>query len=102
LHLIGQVNTSALAWLPNCAGAVIVLALIGGLGWYALRQVEERAREGSGSEGTELAEKTATPLVQTQEELVEHQDKTRTAGEEERSPASKEERPISKEGSLFS
>ncbi len=39
LQHIGQVITNALAWLPNWAGAVILLALIGGLAWYALRQV---------------------------------------------------------------
>ncbi len=102
LQHVGQVITNALAWLPNWAGAVILLALIGVLAWYALRQVGARASEGNGSEGTEVAQKTATPLVQTQEEPVEHQDNTHTAGEEERSHASKEERPISKEGSLFS
>jgi thiol:disulfide interchange protein len=97
LQHIGQVLTSALAWLPNWAGAVILLAIIGILAWYALRQVGARA-----SEGTELTQETETPLVQTQEEPVEHQDNTHAAGEEERSPASTEERPISKEGSLFS
>ncbi len=39
LQHIGQVITNALAWLPNWAGVVILLALIGGLAWYALRQV---------------------------------------------------------------
>src|SRR6266566_232749 len=39
LQHIGQVISNALAWLPNWAGAVILLALIGGLAWYALRQV---------------------------------------------------------------
>src|SRR6266702_4884339 len=39
LQHIVQVITNALAWLPIWAGAVILLALIGGLAWSALRQV---------------------------------------------------------------
>src|SRR5216684_8149450 len=50
----------------NLASVVILLALIGGLAWYALRQVAARASEGNGSEGTESAQETETPLVQTQ------------------------------------
>src|SRR5712691_4628431 len=102
LQHVGQVITKALAWLPNWAGVVILLALIGGLAWYALRQVGARAEESEEREETKPLQETATPLVQTQEEPVEHQDSTQTAGEEERSHASKEEHPISKEGSLFS
>jgi hypothetical protein len=103
LQHIGQVITSALAWLPNWAGAVILFALIGGLAWYALRQVGARANQGEEREETEPIRETETPLVQIQqEEPVEHQDNTHTTGEEKHSPASKEERPISKEGSLFS
>jgi cytochrome c-type biogenesis protein len=101
LQHIGQVITNALTWLPNWAGALIVLALIGGLAWYALRQVGARRGENDGSEGIESLRATETLLVQTQEEPVEHQDSTQTAGEEKRSRASTEERSTSKEGSLF-
>jgi hypothetical protein len=102
LQHVGQVITNALAWLPNWASVVILLALIGGLAWYALRQIGAHADEGDGSEGTESARETETPLVQTQEEPVEHQESTHTAGEEEHYHASKEEHRASKEGSLFS
>jgi cytochrome c biogenesis protein CcdA len=102
LQHVGRVITNALAWLPNWAGALILLALIGGLAWYALRQIGAHADEGDGSEGTESARETETPLVQTQEEPVEHQESTHTAGEEEHYHASKEEHRASKEGSLFS
>src|SRR6266852_8533434 len=90
LQHVGQVITNALAWLPNWGGAVILLALIGGLAWYAFRQIGAHADEGDGSEGTESARETETPLVQTQEEPVEHQESTHTAGEEEHYHASKE------------
>src|SRR5713101_302437 len=93
LQHVGQVITSALAWLPNWAGAVILLVLIGGLAWYALRQVGARADEGEESEGTELLRETEIPIVHTQEEPVEHQDSTHRAEEEEQH--------ASKEGSLF-
>src|SRR6266849_2058756 len=102
LQHVGQVITNTLTWLPNWAGAAILLALIGGLAWYALRQIGAHADEGDGSEGTESARETETPLVQTQEEPVEHQESTHTAGAEEHYHASKEEHRASKEGSLFS
>ncbi len=102
LQHAGRVITNALTWLPNWAGAAILLALIGGLAWYALRQIGAHADEGDGSEGTESARETETPLVQTQEEPVEHQESTHTAGAEEHYHASKEEHRASKEGSLFS
>ena len=66
----GQVITNALSWLPNWAGAVIVLALVGLLSWYALRQVgagsnnDEEAKEALGEETKEE--------VAMQEETVEH------------------------------
>jgi cytochrome c biogenesis protein CcdA len=94
LQHVGQVITNDIAWLPNWAGVVILLALIGGLGWYALKQVGSRADEGEEPEGTASSRETETPLVQTQEESVEHQDSEKQAGEEEQDP--------SKEGSLFS
>lgn len=94
LQHVGQVITNALAWLPNWAGAVILLALIGGLAWYALRQVGSRTDEGEESEATKVSRETAIPIVHTQEEPVEHQ--VSTYGAEE------EEHHVSKEGSLFS
>ncbi len=100
LQHIGRVITNALIWLPNWAGAAILLAVIGGLALYALRQVGTRAD--ASEEGTELSRETETPLVQTQEEPVEHQESTHTAGEEGHYHASKEGHRASKEGSLFS
>jgi cytochrome c-type biogenesis protein len=63
----GQVITNALSWLPNWAGAVIVLTLVGLLSWYALRQV------GAGSNNDEeaLGEETKEEVAM-QEETVEH------------------------------
>jgi len=66
----GQVITNALSWLPNWVGAVIILALVGLLSWYALRQVgvgannDEEAKEALGEETKEE--------VAMQEETVEH------------------------------
>ncbi len=100
LQHIGRVITNALIWLPNWAGAAILLAVIGGLALYALRQVGTRAD--ASEEGTELSRETETPLVQTQEEPVEHQESTHTTGEEGHYHTSKEEHRASKEGSLFS
>ncbi len=94
LQHVGQVITNALAWLPNWAGAVILLALIGGLAWYALRQVGTRSDEGEESEGTDVSRETAIPIVHTQEEPVEHQVSTHRAEEEEHH--------ASKEGSFSS
>ena len=94
LQHVGQVITNALSWLPNRAGAVILLALIGGLGWYALRQVGARTDEGEEREGTASSRETEVPIVHTQEEPVEYQNSENRAGEEEHH--------ASKEGSLFS
>src|SRR5258707_3853884 len=102
LQHVGRVITNALAWLPNWAGALILLALIGGLAWYALRQIGARTNESEEHEGTELSRATTIPIVQIQEEPVEHQASTHTAGEEGHYHASKEEHRASKEGSLFS
>jgi len=41
----GQVITNALSWIPNWAGAVIFLALLGLLAWYALWQLGRGARD---------------------------------------------------------
>src|SRR6266849_5398392 len=35
----GQVITNALSWIPNWAAIILFLVLLGGLFWYALRQV---------------------------------------------------------------
>src|SRR5712692_2348475 len=52
LQHIGQVVTNALAFVPNWVGALIFLVLLGGLAWYALRQVGGRAD--SGKEAAEI------------------------------------------------
>ena len=52
LQHIGQVVTNALAFVPNWVGALIFLVLLGGLAWYALRQVGGRAD--SGKEAAEV------------------------------------------------
>src|SRR5712691_9387171 len=39
LQHVGQVMTNTLSWIPNWAGALIFLVLLGGLAWYALRQI---------------------------------------------------------------
>ncbi len=52
LQHIGQVVTNALSWVPNWVGALIFLVLLGGLAWYALRQVGGRAD--SGKEAAEV------------------------------------------------
>jgi cytochrome c biogenesis protein CcdA len=101
LQHVGQVITNALAWLPNWGGAVILLALMSGLAWYALRQVGSRMDEGEESEETALSRETEIPIIHTQEEPVEHQVSTHKAEEEEHH-ASDEEHHTSKEGSLSS
>jgi len=40
----GQVITNALSWIPNWAGAVIFLVLLGLLAWYAFRQLGKSTR----------------------------------------------------------
>ena len=90
----GQVITNALAWLPNWAGAAILLALIGGLAWYALRQVGARSDESEEREATASSRETETHTIHTQEESVELQDSEDRAEEEEHH--------TSKEGSLSS
>src|SRR5216684_2469875 len=45
LQHIGQVLTSALAWLPNWAGIVILLPLMGGFAWYAPRPAGAHTRK---------------------------------------------------------
>ncbi len=101
LQHVGQVITNALAWLPNWAGAAILLALIGGLAWYALRQVGARSDESEEREATASSRETETHTIHTQEESVELQDSEDRAEEEEHY-ASDEEHHTSKEGSLSS
>ena len=62
----GQVMTNALSWVPNWAGALIFLVLLGGLAWYALRQI------GVGADGSrEPPESTETnETVETEESPV--------------------------------
>lgn len=90
---VGQMLANALACLPNWAGAVILLALIGGLAWYAPRQIGARADESEDAQGTETLQETETHSVHPQEESHEYQDSPDRAGEEEQH--------ASKEGSLF-
>src|SRR6266446_10600801 len=45
LQHVGQVMTNALAWIPNWVGVLIFLVLLGGLAWYALRQIGARTDE---------------------------------------------------------
>jgi len=42
LQHVGQVMTNAIAWIPNWMGVLIFLVLLGGLAWYALRQIGAR------------------------------------------------------------
>ena len=75
LQHIGQVVTNALYWVPNWVGALIFLVLLGGLAWYALRQVGGRAD--SGQEAAEIpGMKEAVETEETQamqEEPVEYE-----------------------------
>ncbi len=75
LQHIGQVVTNALAFVPNWVGALIFLVLLGGLAWYALRQVGGRAD--SGKEAAEIpGMKEAVETEETQamqEEPVEYE-----------------------------
>src|SRR5947209_4155682 len=65
LQHIGQIVTNTLAFVPNWVGALIFLVLLGGLAWYALRQVGVRAD--SGKEAEEVpGMKEAAELEETQ------------------------------------
>lgn len=68
LQHYGQVITNALAWVPNWAGVVVFLALVGGLSWYALRQL------GAGADDDKEAEEEvkSKEAVVMQEEPVEY------------------------------
>src|SRR5579859_1237601 len=39
LQHVGQVITNAISWVPNWLGWLVFLAALGGLTWYALRQI---------------------------------------------------------------
>jgi len=75
LQHIGQIVTNTLAFVPNWVGALIFLVLLGGLAWYALRQVGVRAD--SGKEAAEVpGMKEAVETEETQamqEEPVEYE-----------------------------
>src|SRR5229473_6396035 len=72
LQHYGQVITNALAWVPNWAGAVVFLMLVGGLAWYALRQVGASSEDNSddNKEAKEAVE--AKEVAEMQEEPVEY------------------------------
>jgi thiol:disulfide interchange protein len=74
LQHVGQVMTNALAWIPNWVGVLIFLALLGGLAWYALRQIGMGAggsQEPLESTGTnETVETEASAVIE--EEPVEY------------------------------
>ena len=77
LQHIGQVMTNALAFVPNWAGALIFLVLLGGLAWYALRQVGGRTDNGiDAAEASGMKEAVETEETHTmQEEPVEYENK---------------------------
>jgi cytochrome c biogenesis protein CcdA len=74
LQHVGQVITNALAWIPNWVGVLIFLVLLGGLAWYALRQIGVRtdsSGESPESPGTnETLEMEASSVIE--EEPVEY------------------------------
>jgi cytochrome c-type biogenesis protein len=74
LQHVGQVITNALAWIPNWVGALISLILLGGLAWYALKQIGigiDRSREPLASPGTnETVETEASSVIK--EEPIEY------------------------------
>jgi len=70
LQHVGQVITNALSWIPNWMGAIIVLALIGVLSWYALRQIGAGSNDNEGAEA--ISGEDTKEEVAMQEETVEH------------------------------
>lgn len=74
LQHIGQVVTNALAWIPNWVGVLLFLVLLGGLAWYALRQIGGRTdRDKAAAEAPEMKEALETEDTHTiQEEPVEY------------------------------
>src|SRR5229473_7357398 len=69
LQHYGQVITNALAWVPNWAGSVVFLMLVGGLAWYALRQVGASADD---DKDAQEAQEAQEEVVEKQEEPVEY------------------------------
>ena len=74
LQHIGQVMTNALSWIPNWVGLLIFLVLLGGLAWYALRQIGGRTdSDKAAAEAPEMKEALETEETHTlQEEPIEH------------------------------
>ena len=72
LQHYGQVITNALAWVPNWAGAVIFLMLVGGLAWYALRQVGASSEDNSDDNKDAKEAVESKEGVEMQEEPVEY------------------------------
>jgi hypothetical protein len=67
----GQVITNALSWVPNWAAALILLALVLGLSWHAIRQVGARPDDHEEPEAaTEVA--NTEEAEERQEEPVEY------------------------------
>jgi len=67
----GQVITNALSWIPNWAGAVIFLVLLGLLAWYAFRQLGKSTR-GAETRGEEEAAAITNESETMEEEPVEY------------------------------
>jgi cytochrome c-type biogenesis protein len=72
LQHVGQIITNALSWIPNWAGAVIFLVLLGLLAWYALRQVGATSNKKDVSETPEAGNKEAQEEISLKEETVEY------------------------------
>ena len=74
LQHVGQVITDALAWIPNWVGVLIFLILLGGLAWYALRQIgvgtDGRQEPLESTRANETVETEASPEIE--EEPVEY------------------------------
>ena len=64
LQHIGQVITNALSWVPNWLGWLVFLAALGGLVWYAFRQISIRSEADDDAQ-----EKNATKPAIMQEEM---------------------------------
>src|SRR6266849_10522367 len=74
LQHVGQVMTNAIAWIPNWMGVLIFLVLLGGLAWYALRQIGARiddSKEAAEPPGARAAVETEDTYT-IEEEPVEY------------------------------
>jgi len=67
----GQVITNALSWIPNWAGAVIFLVLLGLIAWYAFRQLGKSTR-GTETRGEEEGAAITNESETMEEEPVEY------------------------------